>query len=1007
MVQHYSIPEETVAKIKQAAVLHEVIADFSQLKKSGSDLVTTCPYCHGKKFQVSPGKGLYKCFSGCEKGGNNAVQYLTEIQGMAFIDALKHIAGHYNIPIERPQTKKKKSASRKMKFRDAQLKASGISKKAQKWWLVKKESAKVEMDRYQDASVDRAFNVVPGDDMVLHYLDLDGAPMTYQPPKGNRKVLVRVRWANPELHLSREGKPMKYQSPPKSGSHLWFPNTLLKAYKASEIIETLYITEGEKKADKMCLEGMMTVGIMGIHNFTLNEMPRQFELLIKRCGISRVVFLLDADWHELSINENKPVDQRPKGFYRAVSKFRDYFYAYSSSGIYLDIFFAYGKDITFKGPDDLLVRGIPKGAELSLQKDFEQAFISRDGEGEYIKVHKVTDISNYQLKEFWHLHAAPAFMKAHEEALKKMPHFIYNRMKWRWDEEEKAFQLAQKILPHEQYWREEEIEKRDGTVFTKYHYRYQNMRIFLQNRGFGQYEYEFDRYRFIHIDGQIVKETSPSHIRRFVRDFTEDIDEPEVLEMILRGGNAYMGSDKLADLYLRQLEFMEGNRDTMYLFFKNQYWEITQDGITARPNQDLPKYIWKNNVIDFAPKKFDRPMLEANREGDHWAIEFSEEGRHCDILTFNVKTSNFAWRKNYMLKNINGQMKYVLKPNPEAMTEEEVKLQREHFMAKVFASGYIMHDYLDYSLMKAIICMDGDESAVGRSQGGTGKSIWSSQFDFMMPTEVIDGKSKTIEDDKHVYELVDERTRLITFDDVRVNFNFEWLFSQITRGIVTNPKGQKRTRLLPPKFVINTNHAINGEGNSFKRRQYLLGFSDYYNEYRTPYDDYGYQLFQDWDYVEWNRYYNWIATTGMLYLRHRLDYTIPEEALEKRRLRQQIGEGFIEWATLVFDTEQDAAGVRSGIYLNKKLERSWLYSKFLDQYPEEKRYTTNRLFKEKLQKYCEYAGLHFNPTTSGSRLKSNGKEYMIIGSKDFDARTMAKNVVDNDEDFRRHQSNIF
>jgi hypothetical protein len=273
--------------------------------------------------------------------------------------------------------------------------------------------------------------------------------------------------------------------------------------------------------------------------------------------------------------------------------------------------------------------------------------------------------------------------------------------------------------------------------------------------------------------------------------------------------------------------------------------------------------------------------------------------------------------------------------------------------------------------------------------------------------EIVDGKSKTIEDDKHIYELVDEHTRVITFDDVRVNFNFEWLFSQITRGITVNPKGTKRMRLQPPKFIINTNHAITGDSNSYRRRQYMLGFSDFYNAHRTPYDDFGYQLFHDWPYEEWNRYYNFLASCMQHFLRVRLDFEIPSEALERRRLRQQIGESFIEWASLVFDAQIAPNNRPYGIYLNEKVERTWLYGKYLDAYPEDKRYTTARIFKEKLAKFCQYAGLHFNPTTGGERLRSNGKEYFIVAGKGFDASTMGLRNIDSDMDFNMGQSNAF
>jgi len=997
---YHIIPAEIVERVKDTAVLHEVIQQHTELKPKGKDLVGNCPYCNGKNFSVSPSKGIYKCWNGCGNQGNDPVKFLTFVEGMSFPDAIRHLAKMYNIEIEEQrQERKPKAHNRREKFRDQQLRESGIEDKEQLYYLQEDDNTARQHDRYQSATIDRAFNVLAGDDMVLHYIDLDGKPMTYQDNKGKRKVLIRVRWANPNLHLDKNGKPMKYQSPPYSGSHVWLPQRLLAAYKANEIIETLYISEGEKKADRMCKDGMMTVGIMGIHNFSLNEMPRQFELIIKRCGIKRVVFVLDSDWQEISTSQSKSVDQRPKTFYSAVRKFRDYFYAYSNQGIYLDIFFANGKSEAYKGIDDLLVRGIEEGD--SLEEDFNTAFVSRDGVGKYVDVHKITDMSDYVLKQFWHLHSPAAFMKEHAEALKELRDFQFNKLRWRWDEEEDNFQLAQKILPHEQFWGY--VEDRKGNL--KPFYIYQNMRVFLNNRGYGQYEHEFDQYRFVHVDGKIVKETSPSHIRRFVRDFVEDIGEKEVLEMILRGGNAYMGSDKLADLYLRQLEFMQGDRDSMYMFFKDQYWHITAEEITTRPLNDLPKYVWSNNLIDFKSELFDQPLIKASRRGGLWDVDYSPEAEKCDMMRFYANTSNFYWKNDHRIINKDGRKRWI-QVEGDAPTDDDIKLQLEHLMAKINATGYIMHDFLDYSLMKAIVCMDGNESEVGRSEGGTGKSIFSNQFEHVMPMEVVDGKSKTIEDDKHIYELVDERTRVITFDDVRVNFNFEWLFSQITRGITVNPKGMKRMRLSPPKFIINTNHAINGDSNSFRRRQYMLGFSDYYNSARTPYDDFGYQLFHDWDYVEWNRYYNFLATCMQQFLRNRLEFTIPTEALERRRLRQQIGESLIEWATLVFDTQKDEHGEHYGILLNRKIERSFMYQKYLDAYPEDKRYTTNRIFKEKMQKFCAYAGLEFNPTTGGDRIKSNGKEYFIIANKEFDA-SASHYPIDDEIGLNQQRSNIY
>lgn len=1002
------IPKETAEKIKEAAVLHEVIQDFTELQKKGSSLLGNCPYCHNKKFTVTPSKGIYKCFSGCQKSGNDTIKFLTDVMGKTYHEALTYLSDRYNIAIEpAPQViNTAKRNNRTEKFRDRQLKESGITDKSQKWFMSENATTKVESDRYQAATIDRQWNVVAGDDMILHYLDLDGMPINFNLSATKKQQLIRVRWANPSLHLDKSGKPMKYQSPYGSGSHLWLPNYIIKAFKQSELIETLYICEGEKKADKMCLHGLPAVAVMGINNFAYSkEMPQQFEQLIKRCSIANVVFVLDSDWQNISVKNGEAADIRPKTFFKAVVKFRDYFHAYSGSGLYLNIYFAHGKDPVHKGMDDVLVRDI-KGKEEELVEDFKSAMISRDGEGKFVNVYKITDMSDYKIKEYWHLHSNPAFMNHYKEDLKGLHEFKLGYLKWRYNEEDEKFELAQKLLPHEQYWDKEEYEDKGGRLRKNYTFNYTNCRYFLRNRGYGIFEYDDDKYRFIHVDGKVVKETSAQKIRRYVMSFTEEIEEKNVLEILLRGGKQYLGPDKLSDMYQRDLQFMESSRESMFLYFKNTYWKITKDEIVERPLSDLPQYVWQNKIINFEPKYIGKPMAAvALDDQNNWKIKLTDEAKQCDMANFYNQTSMFHWQKVHKLIQEDGKSFYTNKEQPDPFTDKDVSLHRAHFVTKIIAAGYAMHDYLDYGNMKAVVCMDGVESEVGKSQGGSGKSIWAKQFEHMVPMEIIDGKKKNIEEDNHIYELVDERTQIVLFDDVRVNFPFEWLFSQITTGLVINPKGEKRSKIPPRRFIITTNHALNGEGNSFKRRQYTIAFSDYYNEHRTVGDEFGYQLFHEWDNKQWNLFYNWIATCIQVYLQYGIRYKIPEQDIERRRMRQQMGEKLLDWAGLVFDPEPDHTGDPCGIFLNKKCERNYLYNKFLEHYPSERKYCDAKRFKEKLVIYTEYAGLEFNPTSTATdkRIKSNGKEYFLITNETFDAATMGKRPINNDEDLTRQE----
>jgi len=364
-----------------------------------------------------------------------------------------------------------------------------------------------------------------------------------------------------------------------------------------------------------------------------------------------------------------------------------------------------------------------------------------------------------------------------------------------------------------------------------------------------------------------------------------------------------------------------------------------------------------------------------------------------DFAKFIYLTSWTYWKKLYKMVSMpDGKQVYIQrdKSEYEKFTESEDHETNDHYVSKILSIGYMMHDYFDMSLTKAIIAMDMMETEVGRSQGGTGKSIFSTMFEHLIPTYVIDGKTPKMVDDPHLYEGVDERTKAIVFDDCRVNFDFEFLFSAITRGLTVNPKGKtKYTITPPPKFIINTNHAFNGEGNSFERRQYLVAFTDYFNGNRTPYDEFGRIMFADWDFEQWNFFYNFIFESIQLYLRYGLKYTIPKRDIEKRVLRQNIGENFMDWALGKWE--------KGGYWLNHEVEKKFGLNDFLTYYPNDKKYINIRRFKEKCKLFAKYSGLYFNPQRDGGFIKSNNDEYICITDADFDANQSKKIKNYNDE----------
>lgn len=94
------IKKETIDAIFEAARVEEVIGDFVQLKKSGSNYKGLSPFVNEKtpSFMVSPAKQIWKDFSS-GKGGN-AISFIMEHEHFSYPEALRYLANKYQIEIE-------------------------------------------------------------------------------------------------------------------------------------------------------------------------------------------------------------------------------------------------------------------------------------------------------------------------------------------------------------------------------------------------------------------------------------------------------------------------------------------------------------------------------------------------------------------------------------------------------------------------------------------------------------------------------------------------------------------------------------------------------------------------------------------------------------------------------------------------------------------------------------------------------------------------------------------
>ena len=94
------ISQNTINQVFEAARVEEVIGDFVQLKKAGSNLKGLSPFSDERtpSFMVSPVKQIWKDFSS-GKGGN-VVAFLMEHEHFSYPEAIRYLAKKYNIEFE-------------------------------------------------------------------------------------------------------------------------------------------------------------------------------------------------------------------------------------------------------------------------------------------------------------------------------------------------------------------------------------------------------------------------------------------------------------------------------------------------------------------------------------------------------------------------------------------------------------------------------------------------------------------------------------------------------------------------------------------------------------------------------------------------------------------------------------------------------------------------------------------------------------------------------------------
>lgn len=424
---------------------------------------------------------------------------------------------------------------------------------------------------------------------------------------------------------------------------------------------------------------------------------------------------------------------------------------------------------------------------------------------------------------------------------------------------------------------EDESEKRFWTksekgVISIIHYLF---RQFLEDNGFYKFCPEGSRnFIFVRVTNNLIDHTSEEEIKDFVLGYLEDLDDMSVYNYFA-DKTRFFREEFLSLLGTVDVYFIEDDKNTAYLYYRNCAVKVTKDKKTTIDYLDLGGYVWKDQVID---RDFD--MCESF---------------DCDYKTF--------------ISNIAGENKQTIKSMRSTI-------------------GFMLHAYKNLSYCPAIIL--NDEVISDNPEGGTGKGLFINGLSQMKKLVVIDGKAFNFEK-SFAYQLVSADTQILCFDDVKKHFDFERLFSVVTEGLTLEKKNKDAIKIpfkKSPKVAITTNYAIKGRGNSFERRKWELEFKQFYTKDFTPLVEFGKLLFSEWNEEEWCAFDNYMVENLMFYLKNGL-IKADFKNLTIRKLSADTCHEFIEWCGLVGPDNHNEA-----IKYNEKIYKNDLYLEFIQDNPD-------------------------------------------------------------------------
>lgn len=455
----------------------------------------------------------------------------------------------------------------------------------------------------------------------------------------------------------------------------------------------------------------------------------------------------------------------------------------------------------------------------------------------------------------------------------------------------------------------------------------------LHRAGFAKRKFG-DNFCYIRVNGCIIKECTSVDMRDYMTSLIMSLDDLEffyqgknhhitsaaIREVFLKSSNNFFNDKWLEHLQVHDKPIIKDSSSKMYFFFRNCLVTISKaDGLQMQQWDKISDYcIWNSQII---------------------------QRDYSYVPDF---TSSHFYR---FIKNV-------------------TDFNEKRFEAMKSALGYSLHHFYNESEGQAIIFLDETVTNIGKPMGGTGKGLIVNALRQLRNVAKIDGKHFNGQN-RFCWEMVTPSTQIVWIDDVKPDFDFSVLHSNLTDGWTVEKKYFPQFYITPddsPKTVLTSNSVIKGEGTTNIRRQFIVELSDFYsrqiiNGNEKPIEStHGCIFFSDnsWEVNEWNMFYSFLFDCALQYLINGL-VSFSGINVDLNRFRQTTDEDFVEWVN------------QQGFTKNSEYITSEKYKCFITQfYGDGSISIGQKKFTNYIKAYAAYVKWTYN------RVQKNGISYFFF-----------------------------